>query len=106
MTVATVETSLHLDHGTSGCGSAAVGCQKAFAADPAAFGRVTDIADLVDDVDALVALWTTSATSPTQGLATALFCAVRLPQPLLLEGEAGSARPRRPRRSPPCSTPR
>ena len=30
-----------------------------------------------------------SATSPIPGLATALFCAARLPQPILLEGEAG-----------------
>ncbi len=44
--------------------------------------EITDVDDLIrrlDEVDYLADL----------GLATALFCAVRLPQPLLLEGEAG-----------------
>ena len=50
---------------------------------------VSDLSGLVPDVDALRELLDTATTSPTPGLATALFCAVRLPQPLLLEGEAG-----------------
>ena len=33
--------------------------------------------------------WTRSTTSPTRALATALFCAARLRQPVLLEGEPG-----------------
>lgn len=50
---------------------------------------MTDIADIVDDVDALVALLDDIGYLADPGLATALFCAVRLPQPLILEGEAG-----------------
>jgi MoxR-like ATPase len=50
---------------------------------------VTDIAELVDDVDALVARLDGIGYLADPGLATALFCAVRLPQPLILEGEAG-----------------
>ncbi len=40
---------------------------------------VDELRHRLDDVDYLA----------DQGLATALFCAARLPQPLLLEGEAG-----------------
>ena len=47
--------------------------------DPADIGDVETLRRLLDDADYLADL----------GLATALFCAVRLPQPLLLEGEAG-----------------
>ena len=50
---------------------------------------MTDLADLVDDVDALVARLDDVGYLADPGLATALFCAVRLPQPLILEGEAG-----------------
>ncbi len=44
-----------------------------------AFGSPTAVRDALEKVDYLA----------DQGVATALFCAVRLPQPLLLEGEAG-----------------
>ncbi|HEX6423083.1 MAG TPA: AAA family ATPase, partial [Acidimicrobiales bacterium] len=47
--------------------------------DPADIGDVDTLRRLLDGVDYLA----------DRGLATALFCAVRLPQPLLLEGEAG-----------------
>ena len=47
--------------------------------DPADIGDVETLRRLLDGADSLADL----------GLATALFCAVRLPQPLLLEGEAG-----------------
>jgi MoxR-like ATPase len=47
--------------------------------DPAEIGDVDTLRRLLDGADYLADL----------GLATALFCAVRLPQPLLLEGEAG-----------------
>ncbi len=50
---------------------------------------MTDIAELVDDVGALVARLDDVGYLADPGLATALFCAVRLPQPLILEGEAG-----------------
>jgi MoxR-like ATPase len=50
---------------------------------------VTDVAALVPTVDALAARLEATGYLADQGLATALFCAVRLPQPLLLEGEAG-----------------
>ena len=45
----------------------------------AAFGSPSAVRDALEKVDYLA----------DQGVATALFCAVRLPQPLLLEGEAG-----------------
>jgi MoxR-like ATPase len=45
-------------------------------------GRVPDIATLRSALDGTGYL-------ADEGLATALFCAVRLPQPILLEGEAG-----------------
>ena len=45
--------------------------------------------DLLPDVAALTARLADVGYLADPGLATALFCAVRLPQPLLLEGEAG-----------------
>src|SRR5690554_4565096 len=45
--------------------------------------------DDVADVEAMRALLDEVDYLADLGLATALFCAVRLPQPLLLEGEAG-----------------
>jgi MoxR-like ATPase len=50
---------------------------------------VSDLAALVPTVDALAARLDATGYLTDSGLATALFCAVRLPQPLLLEGEAG-----------------
>ena len=47
------------------------------------------LAGVVPDVDALAARLDALDYVADDGLATALFCAVRLPQPLLLEGEAG-----------------
>lgn len=47
------------------------------------------LVDLVPDTDALIARLAEHDYLAETGLATALFCAVRLPQPLLLEGEAG-----------------
>lgn len=47
------------------------------------------VADLVPDVGALDAALRGVGYLTDQGLATALFCAARLPQPILLEGEAG-----------------
>ena len=48
-----------------------------------------DLAAFIPDVDALAARLSDTGYLAEPGLATALFCAVRLPQPLLLEGEAG-----------------
>ena len=60
---------------------------------------------LVPDVEMLAQRLAASADYLVdEGLATALFLSLRLPQPLLLEGEAGVARPRPPRRSRRCST--
>ena len=50
---------------------------------------MTDLASLVPTVDALAKQLDEVDYLADQGLATALFCAARLPQPLLLEGEAG-----------------
>jgi MoxR-like ATPase len=47
------------------------------------------VAALVPDVDALDKALRGVGYLTDQGLATALFCAARLPQPILLEGEAG-----------------
>ena len=53
------------------------------AADP------TRVEQLLPDVPALTAALATTGYIADDGLATALFCAARLPQPVLLEGEAG-----------------
>ncbi|MBN2622220.1 MAG: MoxR family ATPase [Acidimicrobiales bacterium] len=45
--------------------------------------------DDITDVDTMQRLLDAADYVADAGLATALFCAVRLPQPLLLEGEAG-----------------
>ena len=47
------------------------------------------IAEIVPTVDTLRAKLDAGDYLADQGMATALFCSVRLPQPLLLEGEAG-----------------
>jgi MoxR-like ATPase len=49
----------------------------------------TSVEALLPDIDALAAGLEKVGYLAEPGLATALFCAVRLPQPLLLEGEAG-----------------
>ncbi len=48
-----------------------------------------DLAALADSPDRLARRLRESGYLADEGLATALYCAVRLPQPLLLEGEAG-----------------
>ncbi len=48
-----------------------------------------DLPELLPDVSALAALMRETGYLTDDGLATALFCATRLGQPLLLEGEAG-----------------
>ena len=48
-----------------------------------------DLPELLPDVGALAALMRQTGYLTDAGLATALFCATRLGQPLLLEGEAG-----------------
>ena len=50
---------------------------------------MSDLSALVPTVDALRRRLEDGHYLADDGLATALFCAVRLPQPLLLEGEAG-----------------
>ena len=52
-------------------------------------GAPTDLAGLVPDVDGMERALDEADYLADVGLATALFCAVRLPQPILLEGEAG-----------------
>ena len=47
------------------------------------------LAELVPSPETLVDRLTENGYLADEGLATALFCAIRLPQPLLLEGEAG-----------------
>ena len=47
------------------------------------------LADLVPDISTLRKRLDATGYLTDAGLATALFCAVRLPQPILLEGEAG-----------------
>jgi MoxR-like ATPase len=47
------------------------------------------LAELVPSPEALADRLESCGYLADEGLATALFCAVRLPQPLLLEGEAG-----------------
>jgi MoxR-like ATPase len=48
-----------------------------------------DLEDLVPDIATLHKGLDDTGYLADEGLATALFCAVRLPQPILLEGEAG-----------------
>jgi MoxR-like ATPase len=50
---------------------------------------VTDLANLVPDIATLQRGLDETGYLADVGLASALFCAVRLPQPILLEGEAG-----------------
>ncbi len=50
---------------------------------------MTDLAALVPDVAAIAARMDAADYLADDGLATALFLSLRLPQPLLLEGEAG-----------------
>ncbi len=50
---------------------------------------MTGVADLIPSTVALGAHLDRVGYLADEGIATALFCAVRLPQPLLLEGEAG-----------------
>jgi MoxR-like ATPase len=50
---------------------------------------VSTVADLLPDVAALDRALAGVGYIADRGLATALFCAARLPQPVLLEGEAG-----------------
>jgi MoxR-like ATPase len=50
---------------------------------------VSDLAGLVPDIATMRQGLEKVGYLTDEGLATALFCAVRLPQPILLEGEAG-----------------
>ncbi len=50
---------------------------------------MSDLAALLPSVEALEERLEATGYLADRGLATALYCAVRLPQPLLLEGEAG-----------------
>ena len=50
---------------------------------------MSELADHVDSVEALGDQLAATGYLADPGLSTALFCAVRLPQPVLLEGEAG-----------------
>ena len=50
---------------------------------------MTALADLAPDADALAARLDEVDYLAGEGLATAMFLSLRLPQPLLLEGEAG-----------------
>ncbi len=50
---------------------------------------MTTVAELLPDVEATARLLRGVGYLPDAGLTTALFCAARLPQPILLEGEAG-----------------
>lgn len=52
-------------------------------------GAEEDVQRRIPDVDSLVAALDSNDYLADVGLATALFLAVRLPQPILLEGEAG-----------------
>ena len=92
MTVATVDASLHLDHDGVRYWFCGTGCLRAFAADPRQYASylTRESPTPVADVDALRPTGSTASDYLADaGLATALFCAVRLPQPMLLEGEAG-----------------
>lgn len=48
-----------------------------------------ELADRIPDPSAMAQALGATGYLTDEGLATAMFCAVRLPQPLLLEGEAG-----------------
>ncbi len=50
---------------------------------------MSTLPERIPDVDALSRVLAEVGYLADQGLATALFCAARLPQPILLEGEAG-----------------
>jgi MoxR-like ATPase len=50
---------------------------------------VTSLERVIPDVESLAAALHQVGYLTDRGLATALFCAARLPQPILLEGEAG-----------------
>ena len=50
---------------------------------------MSSISELMPSTDALIAALAEHDYLADSGLATAMFCAARLPQPLLLEGEAG-----------------
>jgi MoxR-like ATPase len=50
---------------------------------------VSAVDELLPDVEAVARLLHGVGYLPDAGLSTALFCAARLPQPILLEGEAG-----------------
>ena len=52
-------------------------------------GAEEEVQRRIPDVDSLVAALDSNDYLADVGLATALFLAVRLPQPILLEGEAG-----------------
>jgi MoxR-like ATPase len=57
--------------------------------DPGQDARSGDLAGRVPDIATLRKGLEETGYLTDEGLATALFCAVRLPQPILLEGEAG-----------------
>ena len=50
---------------------------------------MSSVAELLPDVEATARVLRGVGYLPDAGLSTALFCAARLPQPILLEGEAG-----------------
>jgi MoxR-like ATPase len=56
---------------------------------PARGGAPAALAELIGDVDALAERLDRADYLADEGLATAMFLSLRLPQPLLLEGEAG-----------------
>ncbi|HEX8103915.1 MAG TPA: MoxR family ATPase, partial [Solirubrobacteraceae bacterium] len=56
---------------------------------PARAGAPAALVEALPGVDALVARLAAADYLADEGLATAMFLALRLPQPLLLEGEAG-----------------
>jgi MoxR-like ATPase len=56
---------------------------------PARAGAPAEVSERVVDVPALTALLDGADYLADEGLATAMFLSLRLPQPLLLEGEAG-----------------
>jgi MoxR-like ATPase len=56
---------------------------------PARPGASPALAELLPDAEALVSRLDAADYLADKGLATAMFLSLRLPQPLLLEGEAG-----------------